>query len=165
MRITYDAVADAAYVYLVESIQEPETVTHDYNVMLDFMAGERLVGIEVLDASVRLDLKYLRPHIDKIDGPVFRWPHFIRKVSRFLDLETPIEGTDWHEKAWVEEIGPDRVRIRLDQSGEVYEVSREQLEDLDITPFKAVRKLGILGALYEMGRPPWPAKPYAATVC
>lgn len=165
MRITYDAVADAAYVYLVESIQEPETVTHDYNVMLDFMAGERLAGIEVLDASVRLDLKYLRPHIDKIDGPVFRWSHFISKARGFLDRETPIERTDRHEKAWVEEIGPEHIRIRLDQSGEIREVSRGQLEDLDITPLEAIRKLGILGALYEMGRSPWPAKPYVVTVC
>ena len=129
MIIIYDAVADAAYVYLVESIQEPETVWHDYNAMLDFMAGERLAGIEVLDASVRLNLKCLRPYIDKIDGPVFRWSHFTRKAHGFLDQETPIELTDRHEKAWVEEIGPEHIRIRLDQSGEIREVSREQLED------------------------------------
>ena len=123
-----------------ESVREPETVTHDCNVMLDFVADRRLVGIEVLDASARLDLKCLRPHIDKIDGPVFRWSRFVREAKGFLDREAPIARTERRGKAWVEEIGPERVRIRFDQSGEIRHVSREQLDGLGHNPLQDHQK-------------------------
>ena len=51
------------------------------------------------------------------------------------------------------------VKIRSDKTGEIQEITRSQLEDLDITPAKVIRDMGIIHTLYEMGRPPWPAKP------
>jgi len=41
-------------------------ITHnvDEDIALDFDAQERLVGIEVLDASKRLDLKHLLPQAE-----------------------------------------------------------------------------------------------------
>jgi uncharacterized protein YuzE len=59
MRIEYDAKVDAAYIYLVEEIGagsvamtypcDPLQVNGEIN--LDFDAGGRLLGVEVLDAS------------------------------------------------------------------------------------------------------------------
>ncbi len=161
MRITYSAEVDVAYIYLTDTTGNVDTVVVDperSDLMLDFDFSDRLVGVEVLDASLRLDLKHLRPHIDKLDGPSFRWSTFVLEMRDLLEQESPIWETDTHEKAWVEEVGLDTVKIRSDRTGEIQEVMRLHLEDLDVAPSKVIEGLGILHTLYEMGRPPWPAK-------
>jgi uncharacterized protein YuzE len=63
MRVTYDAAADAAYVSLVDIIGDGEAATQIRSITtpgdrgevgLDFDAGGRLLGIEVLHASAVL---------------------------------------------------------------------------------------------------------------
>jgi uncharacterized protein YuzE len=63
MRVTYDAAADAAYVYLTGTIADGESATQIHSIMtpgdrgevaLDFDADGRLLGIEVLHASAVL---------------------------------------------------------------------------------------------------------------
>lgn len=162
MRITYSAEVDVAYIYLTDERGSLDTVVVDpdrVDLMLDFDVGERLVGVEVLDASMRLDLRHLRPHIEKLDGPYFRWSHFVLEMRDLLEQESPIDETQVHDKTWVEEVGKGMVKIRSDKTGESQEITRSQLEDLDITPAKVIREMGIIHTLYEMGRPPWPAKP------
>ena len=61
MRVTYDPKVDAAYIYLAKKVAQPETRQVDEDIALDFDASGKLVGIEVLDASQRLDLKSLLP--------------------------------------------------------------------------------------------------------
>lgn len=68
MRITYDADADAAYIYLADEIEaggvartyacDPQEVNGMIN--LDFDEAGRLIGIEVMDASKMLPTKALR---------------------------------------------------------------------------------------------------------
>ena len=167
MRITYDSVADASYIYLTAERKHLETITVEpfgFDLMVDVDEDQRLQGIEVLDASERLDLRFLRPYIDKLDGPVFRWFHLAWELDKLLKSEFPIKGNDSHGKAWVIEIGRDTLAVRLDDTGEVREYQRHELEDLDIKPARVIRELGILHTLYEMGRPPWPAEPYTITV-
>ncbi len=69
MRITYDAHADAAYIYLAHVATGLETRCVDDDIYADFDADDRLVGIEVLDASRRLDLEVLRPIIEELGLP------------------------------------------------------------------------------------------------
>ena len=58
MRITYDASADAAYIYLVGAIEPGASVrqntTEPLGRILDFDAQNKLLGIEVLGASAIL---------------------------------------------------------------------------------------------------------------
>jgi len=71
VRITYDKEADALYIRLVEGPSECRTVRLTDDIALDFSAGERLVGIEILGASrlfdtpdsPKIDLKDLIPRI------------------------------------------------------------------------------------------------------
>ena len=65
--ITYDPQSDAIYIYLTELVKEPDTREVAEDIALDFDTGERLVGIEVLDESKRLDLDQLLPQ-DEILG-------------------------------------------------------------------------------------------------
>jgi len=63
MRVTYDAVADAAYIALAGPVGDGETATTIHSLLtpgdrgevaLDFDADGRLLGIEVLHASAVL---------------------------------------------------------------------------------------------------------------
>ena len=51
MRISYDKRADALYIKLLEGEFQCRAVRVTDDITLDFAAGERLVGIEVLGAS------------------------------------------------------------------------------------------------------------------
>jgi uncharacterized protein YuzE len=51
VQISYDKAADALYIRLIEGEHELRVVRLTDDVALDFTAGEKLVGIEVLGAS------------------------------------------------------------------------------------------------------------------
>ena len=54
MKITYDKEADAAYIYLKGRIGNGEvksTISMNDNIILDFDADKKLIGIEILSAS------------------------------------------------------------------------------------------------------------------
>jgi uncharacterized protein YuzE len=51
MKISYDKEADALYIRLLEGEYECRVVRLNDDISLDFAAGEKLVGIEVLEAS------------------------------------------------------------------------------------------------------------------
>jgi uncharacterized protein YuzE len=66
VRITYDKEADALYIRLLEGPSECRTVRLTDDIALDFSAGERLVGIEVLGASQLFDTPDSQRSISKI---------------------------------------------------------------------------------------------------
>ncbi len=51
MRISYDSEIDALYIRLVEGKQECRTVRLNEEIALNIGKGEKLVGIEILDAK------------------------------------------------------------------------------------------------------------------
>lgn len=71
MKITYDKEADALYIRLLEGDFQCRVVRLTDDIALDFAAGEKLVGIEVLGASrlfkepgsPAIDLKDLIPRV------------------------------------------------------------------------------------------------------
>ena len=71
MKITYDKEADALYIRLLEGEYECRVVRLTDDIALDFAAGEKLVGIEVLAASRLfkkkdspvIELKDLQPYV------------------------------------------------------------------------------------------------------
>ena len=65
MKITYDPEADAVYIYLCREVRQPKTQKVNGDIYLDFDEEGHLVGIEVLDASRRLDLSALLPVVVK----------------------------------------------------------------------------------------------------
>jgi uncharacterized protein YuzE len=68
MRLTYDADADAAYIYLVDEIAfggvartvRVDALASEAMINLDFDAEGRLLGVEVMDASKILPTELLR---------------------------------------------------------------------------------------------------------
>ncbi len=56
MKISYDPEVDALYIRFVENSVESEVLRINDRVAINIGPGERVVGIEVLDASQVLDL-------------------------------------------------------------------------------------------------------------
>lgn len=57
MKIVYDSKADAAYVYLKDSVKTGEvkqTITLNENLIVDLDKNGKLLGLEVLDAAANL---------------------------------------------------------------------------------------------------------------
>jgi uncharacterized protein YuzE len=56
MKVAYDAMAKAAYIYLMDDIQPGaaarQIVTDDGNIVLDLDKDNRLIGIELLDETL-----------------------------------------------------------------------------------------------------------------
>ena len=61
MRISYDAKSDLLYLRFDERRQEVVNKQVSEDVVLDLGAGDRIVGIEILDASHHWDLEHLMP--------------------------------------------------------------------------------------------------------
>jgi len=62
MKITYEKDIDAAYIYLVDSISKGKavkTIQLNDNITLDFDKEDKLLGVEVLDASKVLNKEVL----------------------------------------------------------------------------------------------------------
>ena len=61
MKITYDDKSDLLYIRLDESKQDVVNKHVTDDIVLDIGAGERIVGIEILDASSHVDLDKILP--------------------------------------------------------------------------------------------------------
>jgi uncharacterized protein YuzE len=61
MKISYDPEVDALYIRLIEGKHECRTVRLNEEVALNIGAGERLIGIEILDAKEVLGQGQLPP--------------------------------------------------------------------------------------------------------
>ena len=63
MKIEYDKDVDAAYIYLTDSkIKSAKTVELNENIILDYDREGKIIGVEVLQASVVLSKKVSRSH-------------------------------------------------------------------------------------------------------
>ena len=60
MKVTYDASVDAAYIQITSSRGGVEATLVDDHVAVDIDSERRVVGVEILDASSRLDLEDLK---------------------------------------------------------------------------------------------------------
>jgi len=58
MKVTYDSVADAMYIYFAEKKKSTRTEEVSDDFLIDY-AGKEMIGIEILDASKKLPKKNL----------------------------------------------------------------------------------------------------------
>ena len=151
MRITYDAEADAAYVYLTELVEEPETRTVTNDVYMDFDEQGRLVGIEVLDASKLLDLTYLAPLLEKLDETSLLWHKLRRELVKGKRAGIPVETIVQHVKNWIEEVGDDYVVVRSERTGKPRKITQAQIADKDLENHKKGFRSSIVRALRDLG--------------
>ena len=90
-------------------MDKPDTRTVTNDVYLDFDEHGRLVGVEVLDASRNLDLKYLEPHLEKLDQIGVCWHRLHRELVKRKRDGVPVVTPMQHVKNSVKEVGDDYV--------------------------------------------------------
>ena len=151
MRITYDSKADAVYIYLSDDADHFETRQVDPDINLDFDTSGRLRGVEVLDASKRLDLDQLLPGAELLDDTSLRWHELRRELVRRKHAGEPIETPVQHVKNWIREVGDDFVVLVSERSKSKTPrtVLRSEIEDTDTEKFPGRRRL--IFALREVG--------------
>ena len=89
MKIAYDPEADAAYFYICEKTQPPDTRQIDEDIYLDFDEANRLVGVEVLAASERLDINQLLPLLEIIGREEPGWRKLVVQLLRHKQDANP----------------------------------------------------------------------------
>ena len=143
MRITYDSKADAVYIYLSEDADHFETRQVDPDINLDFDTSGRLRGVEVLDASKRLDLVQLLPGVELLDDTSLRWQELRQELVRRKNAGEPIETSVQHVKNRIIEVGDDFVVLVSERSKSKTsrKVLRSEIEEPDTERFKGRRKL------------------------
>ena len=102
MRITYDSKADAVYIYLSENADHFETRQVDPDINLDFDTSGRLRGVEVLDASKRLNLDQLLLGAELLDDTSLRWHELRSELIRRKHAREPIETPIYHVNNWIQ---------------------------------------------------------------
>ena len=123
MRITYDGVADAAYIYLSDKVGLPETRHVDQDINMDFDEHDRLVGIEILGASQRLNMSSLMPLVERIDRG---WMKLKLELERRKMVDEPIQIDGERAGARVQDVGDDYVLLR-DPLGDLKLVTERQV--------------------------------------
>lgn len=151
MRITYDPEADAAYIYVREKTQPPDTRQMDEDIYLDFDEANRLLGVEVLAASTRLDINQLLPHLEIIGREAPGWQKLVVNLLHYQQECKPIFTKDKKMKNWVEEVRTDRVKIKRDATGNTVTITRQDLENRDIEWHRTKRRRAIVEKLWDIG--------------
>ena len=153
MRITYDVEGDAAYIYLTDTVTEPETVRVDDDINLDFDAGGRLVGSEVLAASERLDLSHLESLVETFQSRPVSWHRLKNELLRRKQLGEPIKTLKLGVKNWVKEVGDDYVILASEhpRAVSVRRITREVLENRNLDEHKKHRRKAIVQTLWSIG--------------
>ena len=166
MNVSYDAKVDALYIKLLPGEHEVETRQVDDDIALNFDEMDRLVGIEVLDASKRLDLRSVLPvgvtkhsNDSKSLSPTLsmalskaHWDKLKRELIRRKEAGEPVETLEQHSKNWIEEVGEDYVVVRRDQKGNQCKITRSELEDGTRDSLRRKRKWSITCALRDIAR-------------
>ncbi len=151
MRITYDPEADAAYFYICEKTQPPETRKMDEDIYLDFDEANRLLGVEVLAASTRLDINQLLPHLEIIGRETPGWQKLVVNLLHHQQECKPIFTKDKKMKNWVEEVRTDRVKIKRDATGNTVTITSQDLEIRDTEWHRTKRRRAIVEKLWDIG--------------
>ena len=143
MKITYDSEVDAAYIYLTTEIIESVTRQVDEDINLDFDGANRLVGIEVLGASERLDLEYLAPLVENIGRIDPGWPKLRRELIRRKHAGESVKTTVRRIQNWVKEVGDDYVILLSEKSrqGNTRTITRDEIYDIDLEKHIGKRRI------------------------
>ena len=148
MKVRYDKEYDVAYIYIAGQVKYAGTYSIDFDIHLDLDPDGRLLGIEVLDATRRLDLThpFLVTRDDKIPSG---WPQLREELQRRMDVGLPVILGSKKDNARILDVGEDRVVLSSDSLPEkTLTVTAAELEPdacSSQTENDFVRALRILG--------------------
>lgn len=164
MNISYDVKVDALQIELIPGEHKVQTQQIDDDIALDFDELDRLVSIEVLDASRRLEMCYLfpvkvsgsfngiehAPHKTNTKSSDRSWKDLKHELLRRKETRTPVETLVKRSKNWVDQVAEEYVILRRHESGNLCKISRTEFLNSAEDNLKDRRKRAIVRALRDI---------------
>ena len=153
MRITYDPWADAVSFY----IGGPEKGIVDYadvdgDTIVHFDGDNRIVELEVLAASQRLDLDFLLPEIILLGDEGYpTWRKLQVALWRYKQAGQPIIAGAKEKTYWISKIEDHAVTLFAESSSVPVTISAEDLDNPDIATHKKLARGELVEVLWGMG--------------
>ena len=154
MRITYDPWSDAVSFH----IASPEKGIVDYadvdgDTIIHFDGDNRIVELEVLAASQRLDLDFLLPEITLLGDEGYQtWRKLQVALWQYKQAGRPIVAGVKERIYWISKIENHAVTLTAESSSESVTISEQDLDNRDIATHKKLARGEIIEALWELGQ-------------
>lgn len=155
MKVEYEPDYDIAYIYIAGELKYVGTHSLDFDIHLDLDHDGRLLGIEILDATRRLDLE--RPFMVTIDDKFPQgWPKLREELCRRMDVGLPVITQPKRAKNWIKDVGEDYVVLQKDQPphGRTRKIRATDLESCDLDRHRRSGNLRVIEALRQLGQYP-----------
>jgi uncharacterized protein YuzE len=162
MYVTYDSDADAAYIKLIPGRHKVVVLVVDDDIALNMDEHDRLIGIEILDASKRLDLKHLLPlgfGTPHSEPPDYKgefsdegqpnWNNLAHALIKLQKLDQPVLTSVKEGKNWVVEVANDYIVVRRDGTDNLCKITREEFEHGTPESLRKKHKWAITRALRD----------------
>ncbi len=153
MKITYDPWADAVYFH----IGGPEKGIVDFadvdgDAFIHFDPDNRIVALEVLAASQRLNLDFLLSEITLLEGKDYiTWRKLQVALWRRKQADQPVIAGDEGEKYWISKVENHAVTFITESSSTPVTVSEQELDNPDLAAHKKLARGELVEALWELG--------------
>ena len=155
MKVEYEPEYDIAYIHIAGEVKFVGTHSLDLDIHLDLDADGRLLGIEVLDATRRLDLE--RPFLVTMDDKCpSGWPKLKEELRRRKDVGLPVISQPSRLKNWIKDVGEDYVVLQKNQppNDRSSIIKAEELENYDTNQLRKTGKVRLVRALRQLGQYP-----------
>ena len=155
MKVEYEPEYDIAYIHIAGEVKFVGTHSLDLDIHLDLDADGRLLGIEVLDATRRLDLE--RPFLVTMDDKCpSGWPKLKEELRRRKDVGLPVISQPSRLKNWIKDVGEDYVVLQKNQppNDRSSIMKAEELENYDTNQLRKTGKVRLVRALRQLGQYP-----------
>ena len=155
MKVKYEPEHDIAYIYIAGEVKYVGTHSLDFDIHLDLDHEGRLLGIEVLDATRRLDLE--RPFMVTLDDKCpSGWPKLQEELRRRMEVGLPVITPPSRHRNWIRDVGEDYVVLQRDKSssGRIRKIEASDLESCDADHPRKTGKLRLIQALRQLGQYP-----------
>ena len=155
MKVKYVPEYDIAYIYIAGELKHVGTHSLDFDIHLDLDHDGRLLGIEVLDATRRLDLE--RPFMVTIDDKFPEgWPKLREELCRRMSVGLPVISQPKRTRNWIKDVGEDYVVLQRDHSDHCRSrrITAADLESCDLNRHRRNGNLRLIEALRQLGQYP-----------
>ena len=153
MKITYDPWADAVYFYISGSEKEiVDFADVDGDTFIHYDPDNRIVALEVLAASQRINLDFLLPEITLLGDAGYKtWRKLQVALWRFKQKGHPIMAGDKGKKYWISKVENHAVTLIPESSSTPVKISEEDLDNPDLATHKRLDRGELVEALWELG--------------
>ena len=155
MKVKYEPEYDIAYIHIAGEVKYVGTHSLDLDIHLDLDEEGRLLGIEILDATRRLDLE--RPFMVTLDDKCpSGWPKLREELRRRKNVGLPVITQPNRHRNWIKDVGEDYVVLQRDRGpeGRSRKISATDLEDCDADRHRKTGSRRLIKALRQLGQYP-----------